>query len=298
MRGIGRASGAITIVNALLAGRGAALGIQLGCEVIAELDRTRPGEIDTLVIDPTSDTPLARASAAAALRWVAPNEGFHLRLAIRSDVPWACGLKSSSAVSVAVLDAVARARGRAPPAAELAERSARLCRDAGLSATGAFDDALACAGGGLALAENLAYRAVSWGPVPEEWVAVLWVPPGRHAPSPEIATAFAGASSEGEGAFAAARSGDIPGAMARNSRAVERALGLDYERLRRASRAAGAIAGGISGMGPAFAALAPRTEVARVAAALPSEEGEVRTVPVRPLGGPPPPVRGGAAGAT
>jgi shikimate kinase len=275
VRGIGRGSAAITIVNALLCGRGAAAAIELHCQAIVELARTPPGEIPRRSLDPECDTPLARASLEAGLTAAAPGEPLNAHLTVRSEVPWARGLKSSSAASVAILDAVGRAWGTVLDPMALARRSAEVAQTIGLSATGAFDDALAAAAGGLVITDNHARELLGTLEIDPDWRVALWVPPSAHPPSPELGRRFSGQRAAGEQATLLALGGEVFRAMEVNSRAVEELMAYPYAPLRRNLLASGALGVGVSGMGPAVAAVAPASAIERVARALPSERGTV-----------------------
>ena len=65
--------------------------------------------------------------------------------------------------------------------------------------------------------------------------------------------------------------GDWTGAMAANSTIVEKVMGYRYGPLREAVARAGAVAAGVSGLGPAFAAVAPVSRRPRVMGALPRD---------------------------
>ncbi len=282
MHGVATASGAITFVNALATGIGAAAAITLDvkAEVDLEVDR-RPGPGAITIASP-SDTPLVRAAVGAALERFAAGGTPTVQVRIRSSIPPACGLKSSSAVSGAVLAAVARAVGVAADAATLARMSADLSQRIGLSATGAFDDAFAALAGGAVITDNAA-RAVLWsGEAPTGLAVLLWIPTARHRPSTEWHDRFRARAAEARSAIDAALGGDLVGAMERNSELVESVLGYDYGELRRCLAERGATASGVSGLGPALVVLAPPERAEAVRNALASRGGEVRAVAFRP----------------
>ncbi|MGI0130966.1 MAG: hypothetical protein ACREEC_12595, partial [Thermoplasmata archaeon] len=135
MHGVGTAFGAITFVNALTTGVGASGAIDLPVEASIDLDPLAPGASGTVSVEPEVDTPLARAAIARGLAQFHGPGPFAGRLRVRSDVPPSRGLKSSSAVSAAILAATASASGTRPPAAELARLSAEVSQAIGLSAT-------------------------------------------------------------------------------------------------------------------------------------------------------------------
>ena len=78
--------------------------------------------------------------------------------------------------------------------------------------------------------------------------------------------------------------------MELNTRLVEQVLGYEYGSIRAELARRGALASGVSGMGPALAAIAPRDRCAEVAAGFPDREARVLTLdfipPARRTGGP------------
>ncbi|MGA7860755.1 MAG: shikimate kinase [Thermoplasmata archaeon] len=281
MHGIGTTSGAITLINALPTGIGCALAISL--PVRAEIDLRPSDERGTrrIQLERGSDTQLVRETLAVGLSRFAPGEMFSGELRIDSRVPTGKGLKSSSAVGGAVLRAVASALRQSRPPEELARLAADVAQEIGLSATGAYDDCLATLRGGLVLTDNT-NRALLRSPsfVPDLSV-VLWIPPESHVPSTSWRERFRGEAESGRAAVEAARTGRWAEAMTLNTELVERVMGYDYGALRAELLRHGATMCGVSGMGPALAALVPRANVEAVVSQLPSERGEVQSVELR-----------------
>jgi shikimate kinase len=282
MRGIGRASGAITIVNALLAGRGCAAAIAIDARAIAELDRTAPGELPSVRVDPASDTPVVREALRAALRSIAPTEHVDVRLRVESELPPARGLKSSSAVGAAVLEAVHRAWGILPDPLAIARAVAEIGRTSGLSATGAFDDACASVLGGVVRTDNRDDELLSLEAMDPSWAVLLWVPEEPHAPSPSLAPRFQGLETAAREVIAAAEERRYATAMNGNTELVEHALGYSYRTLRQRLRERGAIAAGVSGMGPTLAAIVRPSHAGSVAEALPRSGGTILRTTFQP----------------
>ncbi len=267
MRGIGRSSGAISIVNAIPAGIGCAVGVRLHLLAEAEVDRAGAPTVE--VDPPTSSTAVVAAAGRAALAAVDAAHPYSLRLRIDSEVPVGRGLKSSSAVATAAIGAVFDAFGRSAPPEEIARLAAEAGRRAGVSATGAFDDALAGLVPGFVVTDNRVDRLLMRAPVDPAWVAIVHLPTDPHPPVPDLVERFRGEAAEGAAAADDARAGRWAAAMERNSDLVERAMGYDYAALRRAFRSAGAWASGVSGVGPALVALADRARAADVLARAP-----------------------------
>jgi len=283
MRGVGQATAAVTIVNALPTGTGAAAGILLPAhaELLLEAPAAGPGE-GPRVVPPESDTPVVRASYVAAMRRLAPHEGRHGVLTIRSEIPVAVGLKSSSAVASAVALAVARATGTELTGFGAAAISAEAGRAAGVSATGAFDDALAGAVGGAVVTDNVHDRLLLRRAIDPGLEVALWVPPGTHPPARDVRERFAAVGDRARGPVDAALAGDLWTALELNSEIVEQVLGYPYRELRLRLRTLGAVASGATGLGPAFAAVAPRAHIGPISAELARRPGRSFVVPFAP----------------
>ncbi len=273
MKGVGRATGAVTFVNALATGIGSAAGIALPAEVIVDLTPVRAEP--SITVDPSGDSQLVRATTQAALRLWAPGRTFRSHVSVSSEIPPARGLKSSSAVSGAVGRAVASALGVYVTSDEVARLSADVSQQIGLSATGAFDDALAALEPGVHVTDNPARRRLRTDSLDPTWQVVLWIPRQPHLPSPTYRDAFQRLRAEGEAAETAARRGDPLAAMEANTRVVEAAVGYDYGAIRTELARGGALGSGVSGLGPTLASVVTADRVSAVLRGLPPGEGEV-----------------------
>jgi shikimate kinase len=270
MHGVGHASAAISFVNALFTGTGAAGAIGITLSATADLDPLPAGHAGRFSIEPPSDTPLARASLLDAIRRYGRGPAVDARLRIDSAIPVAKGLKSSSAVGVGIGRAVASAFGASPRPEDLATASAEVSQSVGLSATGAFDDALASAAGGIVVTDNRRRLVRVRGFADPEWAVVLWSPGTTHAPSPEWKERFAAEHAAARTAIEAAERGDWLAALGANTELVERVMGYEYRPLRRALERAGAVGSGVSGLGPTLATIVPRTRLREVLRAHPA----------------------------
>lgn len=284
MKGTGTAHAAVSFVNALPTGTGCAAAIDLPVTAVADVETGRGSGSHGLRIDPSSDTPLVRSSVAAALEEVGKPADLGCQLTIHSAVPAGKGLKSSSAVSVAVLKAVAAAVERPLTPLRAAELSTRVGRSVGVSATGAFDDALAASRGGVVVTDNLALRLLSAGAVPTDWCVVAWLADGTHSPSTEWREAFRDEAVEGRRAVDSALAGRFEEAMERNTRLVERVMGYEYAELRARLRRAGAICAGVTGLGPALVAIVRSPERPAVEAEFPPGSVVCRAAFIGPAG--------------
>jgi shikimate kinase len=275
MRGVGEATGAITVVNALPTGIGAAVGIGLRAraEVVVRSEATA-GAVSSIEPD-SARTPLVEATLSAALARFHPGVSVSARLSLTSEIPPAVGLKSSSAVQSAILVAVAGSAGATVSRAEVARAGARIARRTGSSATGAFDDALAGLVAGVVVTDNGRDALLRHDPVPSGLEVALWMPPGTHPPSPVARSRFEHVGPLADRCVELALGGDWAAAMDLNSEIVERAMGYPHGPLREEMRRRGALAAGTSGLGPAFAVVAPRERLSDLIPALPTGAGPV-----------------------
>lgn len=274
MRGVGEATAAITIVNALPTGIGAAVGIELRAHVEVDLRRTAGSPTSPVEIrPPAAATPLVRSALEFAVERYAAHGFAPVDLTVRSDIPPGAGLKSSSAVSSAIVLAVANATGRTLTPTTVAAASAEIGRATGVSATGAFDDALAGLVAGAVMTDNRADRLLRAFPLPIGLAVALWVPGGTHPPAPETRRRFPTDTPETRAIAQAADAGRLWEAMELNSDLVDAAMGYTYRPTRERLRTAGAIACGTSGLGPALAAVGPRERIPALLAELAREPG-------------------------
>ena len=269
-----RVHGAVSIVNALAAGRGATVGV--GLDVVADVERAGPAGSVEIRSDNRSvssrlvERTVERAAPAGALG----AEG--LRVSLRSRVPTGYGLKSSSAISSAVALACSRLLGSGMGDEEVVLAGVEASLDAGVSATGAYDDACGCYYGGFAVTDNAARRLVRAEPAPPGLSAVIFVPHSRRRGR---TSGLSGSREVFERAWEMARGGDYWGAMTLNGRAAAPALGSD-PRLVDGLLEAGALGASVSGNGPAVAAVARSGDARAVAGAFAGLAGRTITAPV------------------
>ena len=281
MRGVGTASGAVTVVNALATGIGCAIAVTLPVRAEIDLRPTGSKGSNRVHMERGSDSELVRETVAVGLSRFAPGEFYSGELRVDSEVPPRRGLKSSSAVAGAVLRAVASALRLARPPEELARLAAGVAQEIGLSATGAYDDCLAALQGGLVLTDNTNRTVIRAQPFPLNLRVAVWIPPESHLPSTAWRERFRAEAEAGRRAVEAARAGRWAEAMTLNTELVERVMGYDYATLRSDLISHGATMCGVSGMGPAIAALAPEDVLDDVVSHLPPDRGEIRRLNLR-----------------
>lgn len=250
MKGRGEARGAVTIVNAIAAGKGCAVGVDLRTWAEVELASGDGVEV-SMEGFPDEPSELVKLCAQAVLDRFSVKKRAIVRTG--SQIPVSRGLKSSSAAANAVILATLNALQVEMPAIDVLKMNADVSIRAGVSVTGAMDDAAASLLGGIVFTDNstrtllrrdrfdLCDRVVI--AVPERMIRKSGLPKERIALYRPLA----------EEAFRLAWNEEFGKAMTLNSLIYGSALGLDQE-LPIKALCAGAIASGISGTGPAVAA--------------------------------------------
>lgn len=252
MSGFGQAWGAVTIINATATGQGCSLAID------APVEATWIWGGDGLRWDGSGDDRLAQAALAWMQDWLDRRDG--ATVSTSATMPPGRGLKTSSSAATAMVRAALHAAGEGDKID--ADRLDGLCVDAatqaGVTLTGAYDDQVAVAHGGCALTDNAARRIVRRIPSPGRDVAV-WVPDARIDKSALRSIDVAAARPGVQEAIRLLTRGDVAGAMSANSAAympIYQAAGLPVDDAPvQAAMRYGALGAGLSGTGPAVAAI-------------------------------------------
>ena len=290
MEGRAAALGAGTVLNALATGTGAAFGIDVETRATVTLDPDADAVDGAIAEAPDADTALIeRCVALGTERW-GDGEGGAVRT--DSDVPLAAGLKSSSAAAnatvLATCDALGLAVGDDPddPAVDVTRVAAcrlgvRAAREAGVTVTGAFDDATASMLGGVTVTDNGADELRSREAV--DWDVLVWTPPERaYSADADVARCEAVAPMADLVADLAL-DGRYAEAMTVNGLAFSAALGFDADPAVEAMPHATAVS--LSGTGPSVVAVAdpddPETDLDAVADAWGDRPGTLRRTTTR-----------------
>jgi shikimate kinase len=269
--GKARANGAVSVVNAIITGHaGASLGVALHTEAKVTLLEDVP-EVEVVIDGGEAEDPtLARLVLKGVVAHLGePDWGG--RVETTSTIPSSRGLKSSSAaanaVALATNQAFQRYDGRALDRAALLDVAITAALDAGVTITGAFDDASASMLGGLCVTDNKERRLLHREEVDPALAVVLLVPATRtptrsvkdlpYEPFAPFALVAHGLAHRGRWREAMTLNGLVAGALYGTPPAWTRD-----------ALAAGALAAGVSGTGPAFAAIAEPAHAKAVEAAL------------------------------
>ncbi|MEM0340781.1 MAG: shikimate kinase [Acidilobaceae archaeon] len=229
----------VSVVNAIPSGLGSTMAIDVKITV------------DLVPKDVSSHSTLTRYIVEHFMKaYGIPEVG----VLVNSPIPSGGGLKSSSAVSVALIEAIKKRFKIENVYSPLL--SAELSRASGVSITGAFDDAVAAYHGGISFTNNLEKKVLTIREPPEDIVVVVLASGNRK---PIDVNALRSNPWLFEEAFSIALRGDVFKAMLLNGMTIAKLLGYDVEPIRRVLTL-GAIAAGISGNGPSMFAVAKEGE--------------------------------------
>lgn len=245
MTGQGQAYGAITILNATATGIGCSLAVAAGATAQWSWQGTGlqwQREPDDRVARAVLDT-LGGTGASAACQTAFPTQR---------------GIKTSSSAAAALLQAAHADRSTTLTPAELVRASVQVCRRAGVTLTGAWDDQWAVVHGGCHLTDNHADDWLASLPV-TPWHVAVWVPEARIDKRLLAGLDASALRQPMQRARTLAEAGRVAEAMTLNGEIFTRfyaAAGLPVSlQPARVALAAGALGAGLSGTGPAVAAL-------------------------------------------
>jgi shikimate kinase len=246
--------GAVTIVNAMATGKGAALGIKLWTRAKVTLTSHRGLILGRNLSDPNEKGGLAEATAKRVFHRFGYNKRLGAIVETESNIPIAVGLKSSSAASNAVALACVKALGRKTSDIEIVKLGVEASLRAGVTLTGAFDDACACYLGGVVITDNLKRRILKRFKPGRRFRVLVHVPKQKKythdvdpAPLKEIRPVI-------RVAYREALRGNYWNSLTLNGLAYSNAFGYDTVSTTAALNA-GAVAAGLTGKGPAVVAV-------------------------------------------
>ncbi len=250
MTGRGTALGAITLINATATGRGCALAVD------AKTTATWRWQGDALDWRGMTDDALATQILHRIQQVLDRRDGAVIDCA--SPFPPSRGLKTSSAAAIAMARAGLDAAGHPLEGLDLEALCIDAAIAAGVTLTGAFDDQIAVARGGCHVTDNRQRSILATIPVEPLHVAI-WVPfeaipksVVKHVDASSIAAPI-------NAALEHALAGDLGAAITANGAAFHelyRAAGLPVtDAPVRVALQHGALGAGLSGTGPAVAAL-------------------------------------------
>jgi len=268
------AYGAATIVNAISTGRGAALGVDLWTKARVELNRDI-GEVTAMIQDePGESTNLVTTVVRKVLQRHEASKKFGAHVETRSNIPIARGMKSSSAAANAVALAATAALGKKIRDREILEDSVEAAVAAGVTITGAFDDASASYYGGLVVTDNERRRILKRERIPEEYCVLFHIPPEKSYTANVNLQEFRKLAHISKLAHRMTLNGNHWEALILNGLAHSIVLGWE-PKVAIEAMSAGAVASGLSGKGPATVAIVKRHQVSEVRRAMSGFDGQL-----------------------
>ena len=268
------AYGAATIVNAIATGKGAALGVDLWTKAKVELT-DEPDIIEGRILsDPGEDTNLIQRVIKRVLRRFRMDGEHGAFVETSSNIPIARGMKSSSSAANAISLAAIAALRKNLSDLEVVKLGVDAAKDAGVTITGAFDDACASYFGNIVVTDNVARQVKRRFRVDGDYAVLFHVPSSKTYTAQSNVRKMRMMAPLVDVAYREALLGRYWSAMTFNGLIYSVTLGYDIK-VAVAALAAGAIAAGVSGKGPAIAAVVREDSVAEVKEAWNAFEGEV-----------------------
>ncbi|MDN5373486.1 MAG: shikimate kinase [Methanothermobacter sp.] len=267
-----RSPGSATVINAIATGRGSAFGIGLRVEAEAEL-------IDSgveCISREGADTSLMELCTRMVIEHYGVDAG--VRVVTSSDLPVASGLSSSSAASNATVMAVSSLLsdefGLQPMEDfEMLNMAVDASLQAGVSVTGAYDDASASFYGGLTVTDNMERRIILREPMENQKV-LIYMPDRKSLTAQSDVPRMKLLAPWVDMAFREVLDGRVHSALTLNGILYCASLGFDPG-IALDALEAGALAAGLSGTGPSFVALTHEDSEADIIDAWENLEGDV-----------------------
>jgi shikimate kinase len=268
------AHGAATIVNAIALGKGAAFGVDLWTKAevrITEESNVIKGEITS---DPTESTVLIERAVSRVFQHFGIEKRFGAKVKTWSTIPGARGLKSSSVAGNAVVLATVAALGKTLDDLTVVKLGVDAAFDAKVTITGAFDDACASYFGGAVVTDNLKRKMLKRVTLPDDIVVLFHVPSKKAYTSDADVNRLQTVKSLVEIAHKEALKGNFWAALSLNGVVYSSVLGYDAS-VALDVLAAGGLAAGLCGKGPAVTAVVSSEKIDSVKTALQRYEGKI-----------------------
>lgn len=268
------AYGAATIVNAIATGRGAGLGVKLSTRASVEIT-DEPGVIEgTIMSDPLEKPILIKKTVRRVLKFFNLEEKFGAEVDVWSNIPIGRGLKSSSAAGNAIALASIAALNKNLDDLTVIDLGIEAAIEAKVTITGAFDDACASYFGGVVVTDNLKRRIIKRFKTSEGLSVLFFVPTPKAYTSNSNVRRMKKVAPLVREAFKKALGGKYWAALSLNGLIYSSTLGYDPS-IAVDALAAGAIAAGLSGTGPAVAAVVAEEKADSVKASWEGREGQI-----------------------
>ncbi|MEM3464533.1 MAG: shikimate kinase [Candidatus Bathyarchaeia archaeon] len=260
------AYGAVTIVNAIACGFGAALGVKLWTKATVKLT-DNPGKIEGRIIsDPNENPNLMVETVKQVLNHLKLENVYGAYVETESNIPVARGLKSSSVAANAIALATLTALKKEIDDLTVVKLGVQAAINAKVTITGAFDDACASYFGNIAVTDNKAMKVMKFSEVEGEYEVLIHVPKEKRYTASINVKETKAIAREVKAIHKLALDGDYWTAMTLNGLAYSAVFGYD-PKIALEALVNGAVAAGLSGTGPAVAAIVPKESTDKVAEA-------------------------------
>jgi shikimate kinase len=224
--------------------------------------------------DPTESTLLVEKTVTHVLQRFGLEKSFGAKVKTESNIPAARGLKSSSVAANATALATTAALGKTLDDLETIKIGVDAAFDAKCTLTGAFDDACASYFGGAVITDNTNRQILKQTPLPKGLAVLFYVPAKKAYTINSDVARLQTVKPLVETAFEKAMAGKLWEALTLNglvySSASNQNASIAIDAL-----AAGAVAAGLCGKGPAVTAVTPTDKIETVKATLKKYDGEV-----------------------
>ena len=260
--------GAVSLVNAIATGSGAAVGIDTFVKTTLEV------KAGTGIYITSDNKTISSRLINKVIQNSVPKkqlEKVRLELDFQSNIPTGYGLKSSSAISTAVSMVCSKAFQRKFTDKKILKIGVESSIQAKVSLTGAYDDACACYYGGFNVTNNYKRNLVLRRPAPNNLQAIIFLPKSRKRGNLKKLKNFKPAF---EKAWELAKNGDYWNASILNGIATSSILNSNPELIFKLIEK-GAIGATISGNGPSIMAITKKGHNSNIKKEFSSLEGNI-----------------------
>ena len=258
--------GAISIVNAIATGKGAALGISKKVNVEMETSYGKG-----VIIEVENKSISSRLINRVIEKIVTKNElsKTKLKVSLDTEIPTGYGLKSSSAISTAVAMTCAKLFKPNMNDTEILNAGVKASIETKVSLTGAYDDACACYYGGFVVTDNHRKKLVHSEKCLNRVSAVIFIPKSRKRGNVRKLKV---SSSDFEHAWNLAKKSDYWNAMILNGLATSAILSSEPQIIPKLIEN-GALGASVSGNGPSIAAIVRNDSISKIKKVFSSLDG-------------------------
>jgi len=254
---VSKVFGAVSIVNAIATGKGSTLGIDTFVETTLTKKEGKGIHITS------ENKSISSRLINKLIENMIPKkilDNTKLELDFKSNIPTGYGLKSSSAISSAVVLSCAKAFGKTMSDDEILKLGARTSIQTKISITGAYDDACACHFGGFNVTDNSKMRLLHREIAPKDLQAIIFLPKSRKRGNLKKLKEFKDAF---EKSWQLAKNSDYWNAAILNGIATSSILNSEPNLIMKLMEK-GALCATISGNGPSIMAITDRKNKSRV----------------------------------